>query len=153
MIIRKAAARLDAGTPEQIAALGRFEARLFSEAGGLTQFGAFVETLWPGARSSDRHWHEQEDEFFYMIEGEAVMIDNDGEHPLTPGDACAWKAGVTNGHHVVNRSNAPCSYLIIGTRAPVDVVHYSDIDKIYRRSADGTVARTRRDGSPLEAPQ
>ena len=105
--------------------------------------------LAPGARSSDRHWHEAEDEFLYMLSGTAALVEDDGEHTLGPGDACAWKAGVANGHHLLNRSDAPCSYLIVGTRAPADRVHYSDLDKLYTRTADGTVSRTRRDGSPL----
>ena len=127
----------------------RYSAALYSDTGGLTQFGAFVETLEPGSASSDRHWHEAEDEFLYMLTGEATVIEDDGAHVIGPGDACCWPAGVANGHHVVNRSDAPCSYLIVGTRAPSDRVHYSDIDKLYTRD-NGTIRRTRRDGSPLE---
>ena len=55
-----------------------------SEAGGLTQFGAYLHTLQPGAQSSDRHWHEGEDEFLYMLAGEATVIEDDGEHLLVP---------------------------------------------------------------------
>ena len=121
----------------------------YSDAGALTQFGAFVEVLQPGATSSDRHWHEAEDEFLYMLSGTATVIEEDGEHLLAPGDAACWPAGVPNGHHVVNRSDAPCAYLIVGTRAASDRVHYSDIDKLYTRK-NGTVTRTRRDGSPLD---
>lgn len=148
-VIRKSAARLETGSPETIARMGAYEARLYSVTGGLTHFGAFVETLMPGARSSDRHWHEEEDEFLYMLEGAAVIIEDDGEHQIGPGDGACWKAGVANGHHVTNRSDAPCSYLIVGTRAANDRVHYSDIDKLYTRR-DGVVTRTRRDGSPLD---
>ena len=149
MIVRQAEAKTDRSTPEQIAHLGDFSALLYSDTGGLTQYGAFVETLDSGARSADRHWHEQEDEFLYMLEGAATVIEDDGPHALAPGDACCWPAGVANGHHVVNTSDAPCSYVIVGTRAPADIVHYPDIDKLYIRTADGTVTRTRRDGSPL----
>ncbi|WP_284162682.1 cupin domain-containing protein [Frigidibacter sp. SD6-1] len=149
MIIRKGTARTDKATPEQAAMLGHFTADLLSDTGHLTQFGAFTETLAPGARSGDRHWHEKEDEFLYMLAGEAIIIEDDGEHRLTPGDAACWPAGVANGHQVVNRSAHPCSYLIVGTRAPSDRVHYSDIDKLYTRE-NGVVRRTRRDGSPLE---
>ena len=67
MIIRKGTARRDAATAEQIAHLGSFTAELLSETGGLTQFGAFVETLPPGSASSDRHWHEGEDEFLLVL--------------------------------------------------------------------------------------
>jgi len=149
MIIRKDQARIDRGTPAQVAQAGAFEALLYSDTGGLTQFGAFVETLEPGARSSDRHWHEEEDEFLYMLTGEATVIEDAGEAVIHPGDACCWPAGVANGHHVVNRSGAPCSYLVVGTRKQDDVVHYSTIDKILIRE-NGARRLIRRDGSPFE---
>lgn len=149
MIIRKGTALTDEATPAQSAALGHYHADLLSQTGGLTQFGAFVETLAPGAYSSDRHWHESEDEFLYMLSGEATVIEDDGAHVLAPGDAACWKAGVPNAHHVQNRSAAPCTYLIVGSRAPSDRVHYAEVDKLYTR-INGTVTRTRRDGSPLE---
>lgn len=148
MRIRAHEAKRDTGSAEAVAALGPFEALLYSDTGGLSQFGAFVEILHPGSKSSDRHWHAQEDEFLYMLEGTATLIEDDGEHELVPGDACCWPAGVAIGHQVVNRSDAPCRYLIVGTRAPSDRVEYSDIDKIYIRE-NGVVRRTRRDGSPL----
>ena len=97
-----------------------------SDAGGLTQFGAYLEILEPGAMSAKRHWHEKEDEFLWMIAGHAVLIDDDGDHALGPGDAVAFPAGVPNGHHVVNRSDAPCRYLIVGTRAEGEICHYPD---------------------------
>lgn len=148
MILRKGTSRIDRATPAAEASLGRFTAELLSDTGQLTQFGAFTETLAPGARSSDRHWHEHEDEFLYMLAGEATVVENDGAHLLTPGDAACWPAGVANGHQVVNRSDRPCTYLIVGTRAASDRVHYSDIDKLYIRD-NGRVLRTRRDGSAL----
>jgi uncharacterized cupin superfamily protein len=126
MIIRKGQPPADRGTDE------RTERLLYSDAGGLTQFGAYVETLQPqpGAITSDRHWHEEEDEFLYMLSGEATVIEEDGTHLLHPGDAACWPAGTANAHQVVNRSNAPCTYLIFGTRMAYDTVHYPDTRKI-----------------------
>ena len=100
-----------------------------SEAGGLTQFGAHVETLQPGSRSSERHWHEQEDEFLHVLSGEATVVENDGEHALRPGDSACWPAGTANAHQVVNRSGAPCTYLIVGTRVSHDVCRYPDLGR------------------------
>ncbi len=151
-LVRKGTARTESATPVQAASMGIFTAELLSDTGGLTQFGVFAETLMPGARSSDRHWHEEEDELLYMLDGEATCIENDGPHVLGPGDACAWPRGVPNAHHIVNRSDRPCTYLVAGTRWPTDTIHYADIDELYRRVADGTITRTRRDGSPLEGP-
>ena len=135
--------------PEPYASMmqGRSSLRL-GDAGGLTQFGAFVETLAPGSASSERHWHESEDEFLLVLSGSPTVVEDDGPHDLSPGDAACWPAGVANGHHVLNRSGADCTYLVVGTRAASDRVHYSDIDRLYTRR-DGRVTRTRRDGSPL----
>ena len=149
MRIRKEDVRIERPSAEVAERMGAYTAQLFSDTGGLTQFGAFVETLEPGARSSDRHWHETEDEFLYMLSGTATLVEDGGEFPLEPGDACTWKAGEANGHMVVNRSGQPCSYLIVGSRHADDVVHYSDIDKVLYREG-GKRRLTRRDGTPLD---
>ena len=109
------------------------ESLRYSDAGGLTQFGAYVQTLQPGSpRDSERHWHEEEDEFLYMLSGEATVVEDDGAHVLRPGDAACWPAGVANAHQVVNRSGAPCTYLIFGTRMAHDVVHYPEAGRVLR---------------------
>jgi len=95
---------------------------------GLTQFGANVTTLEPGARSSERHWHAREDEFIYILGGEVVLVTDEGERVLKPGMAAGFAAGVANGHQLINRSGAPATFLEIGTRSPDDVAAYPDID-------------------------
>ena len=149
MIISKAAAEAAAIRGEPEVGFGPATLQRLSDAGGLTQFGAFVQTLEPGTRSSDRHWHEHEDEFLYMLSGEAVVIDDGGAHWLAPGDSVSWPAGDPNAHQVVNRSDAPCSYLICGTRVPRDVVHYPGLGRtlyidgrVWRiEDAEGTVVK------------
>ncbi len=129
-------------------ALGAYERAALGDAGGLTQFGVAIETLAPGAASSDRHWHADEDEFLHVLEGAGTLLDDDGAHALRPGDSVAWPAGEANGHRIENRSDAPLRYLVMGTRAPSDRVTYSDVDKIQIRE-DGRVRHERRDGTPL----
>ena len=151
-LIRKSDVNMDTGKAETTglaAGLGSYDALLYSDTGNLTQFGAFVEVLHPGSYSSHRHWHEQEDEFVYLLEGEVTLIDDSGEHLMQPGDAAAFKAGEANGHHLHNHSDQNASYLVVGTRASSDRVHYSDIDRIYVRE-NGQISRTKRDGTPLE---
>ena len=53
---------------------------------GLTQFGVNISRIKPGSASALRHWHETEDEFIYMLEGELVLQENDGETVLKPGE-------------------------------------------------------------------
>lgn len=129
---------------------GVSETRRLSDAGGLSQYGAYVQTLHPGARSSNNHWHENEDEFLYVLAGEVTVTEDGRAEVLVPGDAACWPAGVARAHHVCNRSDAPCSYLIVGTRVERDVCHYPDTGRTLHRigndwrllDADGQVFKT-----------
>ena len=141
MIIRKAKVRKGGASPR--------EWLHYSDDGGLTQYGAYVETLQPGARASDRHWHEKEDEFLYVLGGEVSVIENDGETVLHAGDAACWPAGVENAHTVVNRSQGPCTYLIVGTRVTHDVCHYPDSGE--RCHTEGEQWRVEKNGVVIRA--
>lgn len=116
---------------------GPYEALLFSDTGGLTQFGAFVEILPPGSSSSIKHWHSDEDEMVYMLEGEALVHEGDRVTPLRPGDAATFKAGVPEGHCIENASAAPARYLVIGTRTQEDRCTYPEKDCILIRTPEG----------------
>ena len=82
---------------------GRARKRL-GLAAGLDQFGVNLTTLKPGAASALRHWHEKEDEFVYILQGEVVLIEDGGETVLKPGDAAGFKANNRNGHHRPTRA-------------------------------------------------
>lgn len=139
--------------PEPYAAMmaGRSSLRL-GEAGGLTQFGANLVTLEPGALSSLRHWHEAEDEFVMVIEGELILVEDAGETPMRPGDCAAFPAGSGNGHHFVNRGPAAARFLVVGTKAAREVAHYSDHDLRVEIEA-GRARFTYRDGTDYRGPR
>ena len=126
---------------------GRSSLRL-GDLGGLTQFGANIVMLDPGAKSSLRHWHRHEDEFVMVTEGELVLIQDEGETPMRTGDCAAFPAGDPNGHHFINRSDARASFLVIGTKAPTEVATYSDLDLMLELT-DGHANFTRKDGTKL----
>ncbi|MFA6264811.1 MAG: cupin domain-containing protein [Pseudolabrys sp.] len=116
-------------------------------AAGLTQFGVNMTRLEPGAATSVRHWHEREDEFVFILMGECVLIENQGETIMKAGDCAGFKAGVPNGHTIVNRSQGDVVLLEIGTRALVERSHYPGEDLRFER--DGTALRVlHRDGTP-----
>jgi len=131
------------------AACKLYEAVELGDAVGLTQFGVGIEKLLPGGMSSQRHWHENEDEFLYMLTGEVILVEDDGEHTITEGMAVGWKANDPNGHHLINRSNEPAFYLIMGARAENDTAHYPDIDLHYS-CKDGERQFTHKDGTPYK---
>jgi uncharacterized cupin superfamily protein len=116
--------------------LGRSRKRL-GNAAGLTQFGVNLTTLKPGSASAQRHWHAAEDEFVYMLAGEVVLCEDGGEVLLRPGDAAGFKAGVANGHCLINKSNRDALYLEIGTRAVRERAEYPDIDMRMERDEKG----------------
>ena len=120
---------------------GRWVRRL-AAATGISEFGASHVVLKPGAWSSQRHWHDSEDELLVMLEGEAVLFEDEGRTVLRPGDICAWPKGLTNGHHLRNESSEDCCFVVIsgGVRTGGG---YSDIDMIF--TAD---AYLRKDGTP-----
>ena len=118
-------------------------------AGGLTQFGVNITILDPGARSSLRHWHLNEDEFVMVLDGELTLVTDSGEHLMRPGDCAAFPAGVAEGHTMVNRSDAEGRFLVVGSRAPHEVCTYTDVD-LRLEMSKGRVHFTRRDGSPLD---
>ena len=111
------------------------------------QFGAYLEVLAPGGVPSHRHWHAAEDEFLYLLDGQATVIDDDWPHVLNPGACACWPAGVPNAHCLQNRTETPVHYLIIGTRLAEDAVSYPDIDLHYARRG-GLRHTTRKDGTP-----
>jgi uncharacterized cupin superfamily protein len=115
---------------------GRSRKRLARTA-GLTQFGVNICTLKPGAASSQRHWHENEDELVYVLEGEIMLCEDGGETVLKPGDAAAWKAGVADGHCLINRTDRDAVFIEVGTRAKAERAHYSDIDMMVVRDDSG----------------
>ncbi|MEA3001718.1 MAG: hypothetical protein QOH81_506 [Sphingomonadales bacterium] len=125
-------------------ALAKRHYRRLAPAAGLQELGVSHVTLEPGGISSQRHWHEGEDELVVMIEGEAALVENEGDTVLRPGDVAAFPRGVANGHHLVNRSDRPCIFLAIGRPADSDC-HYPDID-LHLDAAGGRY--THRDGSP-----
>jgi uncharacterized cupin superfamily protein len=94
---------------------------------GLTQFGVNRVELPPGAWSTQRHWHRNNDETVVMISGELTLVTNEGEEILGPGDCVAFKAGDPNAHHLQNRSDQVAVYFDIGGRDPWDVSTFPDI--------------------------
>lgn len=125
------------------AVAGRWVRRV-GTAAGFEDFGAAHVRLEPGAWSSQRHWHEDEDELVVMLSGEAVLVDDSGRAALRPGDIAIFPKGDGNGHHIVNESDGDCVFLAIGRKA-AGPCHYSDIDMRFEAAA----GYTRKDGSPF----
>ena len=116
------------------------------DAAGLTQFGVNLLRLPAGGWSSQRHWHTAEDEFVWVVEGEVVLVTDEGEQVMRAGDCAGFPAGAPNGHHIQNRSDREVVLLEVGSRRPEqDGGFYSDIDLMLD---EGSMDYKHRDGTP-----
>ena len=121
--------------------------RALGDAAGLKTIGINHTTLMPGKVSSMRHWHTREDELIYVLEGELVLITDQGEKRMRAGQCVAFPAGLRNGHQFANRGSKPAVYLEVSNRDPRDLAHYPDVD--LRWNAPGSRGRySHKDGRP-----
>lgn len=119
------------------------------DAAGLTAFGVNRLELDPGVWSSQRHHHSREDEFIVVLQGEVVLVEDDGETLLRAGDCAAFKAGTGVAHHLINRSDQMAVVLEVGGREAQDATAYPDIDMLWPA---GGPWYTHRDGTPYPKP-
>ena len=88
--------------------------------------GLRLEELAPGDTSSIHHYHTLEEEHVIALDGDATLVLGSEEHSLKRGDHVWFKAGDEVGHHIVNNSSAPFTFLVIGERKRGDVCFYPD---------------------------
>lgn len=90
----------------------------------------FVEVE-PGHFAYSYHWHEVNEEVFYIIKGTAAVRTKDGEITLNAGDAVTFPAGPEGAHVIRNASETEkLVYLDFGTENPVEIAHMPDIKKM-----------------------
>ncbi len=130
---------------------GRSSLRL-GEAGGLTQFGVNIVILRPGAKSSLRHWHLNEDEFVIVLTGECTMVTDAGPEVMRVGDCAAFPAGVPDGHQFINHTDQEARFLVVGTKAKTEVATYSDVDFMVHQGG-GASRFTYKDGTDWQGPR
>lgn len=117
--------------PYDQAVQGRWYRRLAPPT-GLQDFTASHVVLKPAAWSSQRHWHDGEDEMLIMLSGEAVLVEDEGRTTLRAGDIAVWPKGIKNGHHLINEAQEDCVFIAIGGGKARDIGGgYSDIDMLF----------------------
>ncbi len=126
--------------------MGRRTKRPLGDLFGLKNFGVNLTTLAPGGESALMHRHSKQDEFVYIVDGVATLRTETGELELRPG-MCAGFPAAGEAHHLVNRTDAPVTYLEIGDRTPGDEGVYPEDDIAAAMTPEGW-RFTRKDGTP-----
>jgi uncharacterized cupin superfamily protein len=136
------------GYPMPFAAeMGGRHYRRLAPSAGIRDFGVSHVLLEPGGVSSQRHWHEGIDEFVVILDGEAVLVEEDGETMLRAGDCAVFPKDVPNGHRLINRSDRSCAFLAFGGPLEGDC-HYPDVDLHWDHEGE---RYTHKDGTPYQA--
>jgi uncharacterized cupin superfamily protein len=123
------------------------EKRQLGDQFGLTNFGANLTRLAPNAVSALRHAHTKQDEFVYILQGRPTLHTDQGRTLLSPGMCAGFKAGIGNGHCLINETAEEVVYLEVGDRTPGDKGSYPD-DDLKALLVDGKWKFVHKDGSP-----
>jgi uncharacterized cupin superfamily protein len=111
------------------------------------KIGVSYEEVLPGKQSCPFHYHMKEEEHIIALEGEATLRLGEERYTLRAGDYVGFPAGQRAGHCLINESDKPFRYIMIGDNDPDEICVYPDSNKILIRSLDRAIVR---DGERLD---
>ena len=95
---------------------------------GLTKFGLHLVRVESGDETTQHHYHEESDEFIYMLSGKLTLRYGDDNYLLNTGDFVGFPAQGA-AHSMRNDSDSDAVYLMGGSRPPIDITNYPDIER------------------------
>lgn len=98
------------------------------------RLGVNHSRLPPGRTACPFHFHEREDEVFFVLSGRGVLRYGEELRELRPGDCVCCPAGTKVAHQIANPFDEDLTYLAIGPHDPHDVAVYPDSGKVMVRS-------------------
>jgi len=85
----------------------------------------------PGKSNYPYHYHLDQEEVFYIINGEGILKTPDGEKRVSAGDLVFFPAGESGAHKLTNASETETlRYIDFDTIAEMDVAVYPDSGKV-----------------------
>jgi len=113
--------------------------RSLGDAAGLKNIGVHLNTIAPGDRATEFHAHHYEEECIYVLSGRGTAVIGDVRHRVGAGDFIGYPTdGIA--HEMINDSDAPLVYLVIGQRLQQEIVDYPRIGKrMFRHGGERNV--------------
>jgi uncharacterized cupin superfamily protein len=105
------------------------------------KIGVSFEELPPKKQSVPFHYHLMEEEHIVALEGECTLRLGDERYSLKAGDYVGFPAGQRAGHCLINETDKPFRFIMIGDYAPNEVAVYPDSNKILIRGLDRAILR------------
>ena len=91
---------------------------------------AATVVLAPGRQAYVAHYHLLEEEQLLVLEGRPTLRLGERRIPMEPGSYVVFPAGQKAGHALVNETDEPVRYLIIGERNPNEVTVHTDTGRV-----------------------
>jgi len=104
--------------------------RQLGEYGGCSHVGVCMEEIAPGRQAYVSHYHLLEEEQLLVLEGRPTLRLGERRIPMEPGSYVVFPAGQKAGHALVNETDEPVRYLIIGERNPDEVTVHTDTGRV-----------------------
>jgi uncharacterized cupin superfamily protein len=105
------------------------------------KIGVSYEELPPGKQSAPFHWHLMEEEHIVALEGECTLRLGAERYTLRAGDYVGFPAGERAGHCLINETDKPFRFIMVGDHAPNEVAVYPDSNKVLVRGLDRMIVR------------
>ena len=112
----------------------RYRALTAAVMGKEYRVGVSIEELAPGKQSCPFHWHVKEEEHILALEGRATLRLGEERIELCAGDYVCFPARQEAGHCLVNESDAPFRFVVIGENKRDEVCVYPDSNKVLVRA-------------------
>jgi uncharacterized cupin superfamily protein len=127
-----------------------------SSFGGGTQISLAMEVLEPGRQANQAHYHLLEEEHVFVLEGVLTLRLGERFYEMPAGHYVCFPAGQKAAHALINRSDAPCRYLVLGNPQPHDVAVFPDTGRVDVKLTREHYAQSGRmgywDGVDIDAP-
>ena len=94
------------------------------------KLGFHIEILSPKKYSCPYHYHDSEEELFYIIEGEATLRQNDSYRRITKGDLIWFGLGEEYSHQFYNHSDEDFKFIALSNKDKSDIAYYPDSGKV-----------------------
>jgi uncharacterized cupin superfamily protein len=88
-----------------------------------------LDEIAPGKQSCPFHYHQREEEHFFVLSGRCILRSGTERYEMGPSDYVCFPAGTAVAHCFENPFDEPCRVLAIGTRDPNEVAVYPDSGK------------------------
>ncbi len=105
---------------------------------GTEKLGFHLEILPPGKFTRPYHFHHSEEEVFLVIEGKAILRQNNQYREVKTGDLIHFQSGPEGAHQYYNHTDQGFKFLALSTKDDLDVAEYPDSQKVLFRKAKKT---------------